>query len=215
MNPTEKSLALFQEDNEKLRKALEQLRSRLPVLSGEITQLKSELKQSQKQCAQLTKLYNEEKLKYKKTPTPTVHLSAVRVQLYSEIENFIRNYQSTRPQAQTLSTTLLTPTYSAPHVGTWIPATLLYDTFLSISEWEIPPTLNLFCRQLNAMGLRSARVRQLGTSIPSAGKKIPRPCSPDSWIKPAPRPLPPSKQLAKINVYLIPYSPQELNHDPR
>lgn len=203
MHPTEKTLRIYKEDNDTLRIKLDQLSERVLFLKEQHQADQSVISTLTKQNNQLAKELISLRQKSKLPPKRSVEASPERVLLFTEIEQFIRDYDGPRPRPYQLSSSPVAHSYIMKNrqLGSYVPANILYDHFLSQSEWEIPPTFHLFCRQLNLLNLHKIRCRIPGTEV-----------------RPAPRHasrsrLSPSQTLAKSYVYLIPYPSNSLNPD--
>lgn len=197
MHPTEKTLKIYKEDNEKLRAENSQLSQRLAVQANHISAYRAEEIRLLKQLEQLSELYRKETLRNKK-PTPTratVHLTPERVALFTDVETFIRSYDGHRPEFHEVSDnrTLNQNARYLSEKGSYIPAPLLRGEFLSLPQHRhYDPntlTLNVFNKQLNQLGLQRIRVRQAKSVCAKLTNK----------------PRAPSRNQAKVYLYFIPY----------
>ena len=195
MHPSEKTLRIYKEDNDTLRIKLDQLSERVLSMKEQHQADQAAIALLTKQNNQLAKELIALRQKSKLPPKRSVEASPERVLLFTEIEQFIRNYDGPRPRPYQLSSSPVAHSYIVKNrqLGSYVPANILYDYFLHQSEWEIPPTFHLFCRQLNLLNLHKIRCRIPGTEV--------RP-GPQSANRSRPAP---SQLLAKSYVYLIPY----------
>ena len=195
MHPTEKTLKIYKEDNDRLRTQVSQLQTKIQSLLTESAQQRTAITTLEKQNGELAQLVQSLRKKAQLPPKRSAQMSPERVQLFVEVEKFVQNYNFPRPSAYRLCTSpSLADKFQRVQrqgIGSYIPAIDLYEQFLQTSDWEIPPTFNLFCRQLNLLALPTHRTRMPGTES-----------------SPRSRPIntPPSKCLAKITLYLIPFA---------
>lgn len=194
MHPTEKTLKIYKEDNDHLRIKNDQLQEKIRSLLTESAQQRTAISLLKRQNDELAKMVKSLREKTSLPPKRSAQMSPERVQLFIEVEKFVQNYDFPRlPPHRLCTSPSLADTLSRAQkqgLGSYVPANILYDQFLSQSEWEIPPTFHLFCRQLNLLALPTHRTRMPGTV------STPRVRTPHS---------PPSKCLAKITLYLIPF----------
>lgn len=163
MHPTDKTFKALRESNAHLTERNSDLRDQLSAAKSEISTLQNAISTLQKKNNELSTLYLKLQKSTHHAPRSSVQLTQERTTLFTAVEHFIQNYSGPRPYY----------TQSPPpaqRLGSFIPATQLFELFLSSphpahsSSLRYPPTFRIFCKQLTLLGLAKIRARQPGTS---------------------------------------------------
>jgi len=163
MHPTDKTFKTLRESIAHLTERNTDLSHQLSAAKEEISTLLATVSTLQKKNNELSNLYLKLQKSTQQAPRTTIQLTRERTTLFTAVEHFIENYSGPRPYHSQSPP-------PAQRLGSFIPATQLFELFLSSphpahsSSLLYPPTFRIFCKQLSLLGLAKIRARQPGTS---------------------------------------------------